>query len=520
MKAINGLMRSITRFRLAIVPLVVVLALMTSATIALACEITTTSENSLVNVGDQQTITVQVKIIHKNCLVPIDQTSITADGLKIVTETPWKLSGSVYTKQLTVVFTDPGKAMLKVTRVCSKGGDTEQTEFTVDPAVAAAGVDIGHIAPVGNNSISSSSQKSEQAPKPGLDEGAISSQSITPTENLAPEIISIAGPTPIGLVEKTEISASKIEPTALSPRPQIGTALAGTASGDASSVQTPVGASVTWLSLLVEPKLMALSALTVLASVLYLRGLHRFRRLVLVFSLAYLGFFLGGCLCPLGAVQYLALPEAINGQKVVFVAMLGIPVLVALLLGRVYCGWICPAGALQELVHYSRAAVSIPPAWDHRLKALKYFALVALIAVVRITGEAVFKDLDPFKAAFNIGGETVAIVGLAVVLIASVFVYRPWCRYLCPVAVVFGIASRLGISHLGIRPSCVSCKQCEKACGVQALEIGANGKPEIDAAECLACGMCQEACRRNALGNDLCLPCHPSPATQPSSPGR
>jgi len=251
---------------------------------------------------------------------------------------------------------------------------------------------------------------------------------------------------------------------------------------------------------LMEPKAVAVALLLAVAAVAFLRGYRWLRRPVLLVSLGYLGFYLGGCLCPLGAIQNLALPETTMNQKVTFLVTLGVPLLTALFFGRLYCGWICPAGALQELVHYRKSALVVPPRLDRWLKLLKYPLLVVLVAAVRVAGEPIFDGMDPFKVAFDRGGEGLLLVALVVILGLSVFVYRPWCRYVCPMAVVFGLASRLSLVRLVPSASCAACKLCIKQCGSQSITVDRETRSlKVDRAECLSCGSCVKACRKSAL---------------------
>jgi polyferredoxin len=247
-----------------------------------------------------------------------------------------------------------------------------------------------------------------------------------------------------------------------------------------------------------DPKTIGTGALLAIATLAYLRGYQRLRRVVMLVSVGYLGFYIGGCLCPLGAVQNLVLSG--TTLKVAFLVTLAIPLLATLLFGRLYCGWVCPAGGLQEIVHAEKNAVVVPPVVHRWLKYLKYVALVALIAFVALADEPVFRDWDPFRVAWDLGGPLVPLAALAAIIITSVFVYRPWCRYLCPMGAIFAVAARLSLLRLVPAASCVGCKLCSRNCGAQSLAVSEDtGRVTVDQEECMGCGACRSTCRKEGI---------------------
>ena len=289
---------------------------------------------------------------------------------------------------------------------------------------------------------------------------------------------------------------SRIRPWSPSPEDTVGTL---SDNGQAMGQSSPRPASLS--AVLTEPRTLALLALTVLAGFGFTTGNHRLRAITLLASLGYLGFVSGGCLCPLGAFQKLFIGLDSFNQRLLGYVTLAIPVVTALIVGRLYCGWICPAGALQELLHRRNVAVVVPPRIDRWLRQLKYFMLIALIWVIRFTGEPVFEGMDPFKVAFNFSGDTASAIALALILAASLFFYRPWCRYLCPMGALLGLVSRLSVFGFTVSSHCISCKACTRACGVQALEASASPTKRLtaDDYECLRCADCRQSCRKAAI---------------------
>lgn len=520
--------RRCLRIVAAFVMAAVMLAVSVSA--ALACDITVNPSSPTAVVGEQQTVTVSVKLTHNNCLVPIDQTTIKPVGMSIVAQTGWQQISGGYQKQLTVVFTQPGQARLTVVRECSKGGDTASVTINVSPAPAA---------PAPPSTLNAEPPKpvepqgSAGAPNPSADPGlgAAPSNGVQPApapqlspapQNSQSEVLqrgrgrrtsaapstgpaaqspaSPASPPPAN--QSTAATPSTLPPAVAGGAPLLPDQSDGAGAADLEGQPSSRGLDLAVVASRAsrDPKTLGVLFLLAVAGIGYLRGYRWLRPAVLLVSLGYLGFYLGGCICPLGAIQKLALPEVTLSQSAIFMVVLGIPLLATLLFGRIYCGWVCPAGALQEIVHYGRLAVKVPPRVDRYLKYLKYVAFVALIAAVRMAGEPVFEGIDPFRVAFDRGGELLPTVALAAILLLSVFVYRPWCRYLCPIAVPFALASRVSFLRLAPAASCVGCKLCVKACPSQSLSVaGEPRRLEVDASECLACGECRPACRKGAL---------------------
>ena len=231
-------------------------------------------------------------------------------------------------------------------------------------------------------------------------------------------------------------------------------------------------------------KLVVLLGLSGAAIAVLLTHAFRWRRLLLAVSVIVLGFVLGGVLCPMAAVQNVIL-KAGTGYLLLFL----VPVVLAVLFGRVFCGSVCPFGALQELVHVRRWALRIPPRIGRVLSVVRSLFLVALVARVAATGTSVLDGATPFKAFFEFGGTPVTVAVSALVLVLSIFTFRPFCRVACPLGAFLALVSRLRIFGVRGGAKCVSCKQCDRACAADAM-CGGKSRPE----ECLLCGDCFAAC--------------------------
>ena len=215
----------------------------------------------------------------------------------------------------------------------------------------------------------------------------------------------------------------------------------------------------------------------------------RLRRWLLVASVLVLGFVIGGMLCPISAVQNVIL-KASTGYLLLFL----VPTVAALFAGRLFCGYVCPFGALQELLHVKRLRRTIPERWMRFLRFLPYVILVYLVARVIATGVLTWSGTTPFKAFFTLGGTALTLGISALFAAASIFLFRPFCRLFCPLGAWLSLVARLGPFRVRVGANCVACGKCNDACGICAVEGGT-----VRAADCLLCGECIRTCPVGAL---------------------
>ncbi len=170
-------------------------------------------------------------------------------------------------------------------------------------------------------------------------------------------------------------------------------------------------------------------------------------------SILVLGFFVQGSYCPLGVFQYIFLPGGVGFLGGVGVAVLLLPALWSLFVGRIYCGWVCPFGALQDLL--GKLNVPRPPAFPkkvHRfLINFKYVLTVAFIGALILAGKgffgkiipaSLFCQIDPFHTIYSyfiVGSFTGAIISLCLM----VFFPRFFCKYLCFYGAVLSVLGRV-----------------------------------------------------------------------------
>jgi NosR/NirI family transcriptional regulator, nitrous oxide reductase regulator len=211
-----------------------------------------------------------------------------------------------------------------------------------------------------------------------------------------------------------------------------------------------------------------------------------------------------------------------------------------------FCGWLCPFGSLSELLYKVGGAIglrrfqrSLPRALHDKLKWVKYGVFFALLAVSMFSmGWAeMLAEVEPFKTTFLVGWFQRSwpyTLFVAVILGVSVFVERPFCKYLCPLGASLAMPSTFRWFGLRRKQECSTCKACAAGCGAQAID--ADGR--IDHRECLHCLDCmvlytdshacpplgQERKRRERQGLPLTpigrdgyyIPIYPVPADQPA----
>lgn len=215
-------------------------------------------------------------------------------------------------------------------------------------------------------------------------------------------------------------------------------------------------------------------------------------------------------LCPFGAVEtagrlavagrYL---QKLNASNVV----LGVGLLLSLLLvGGVFCGWLCPFGALQEWLTAVRRRLRVPELrvperWAKHLGVFKYVVLAAVLYATYTTGKLIFADYDPYRTIFSLhwlfSPSEVAVAAWVVAgltLALSFLIPKFWCRFACPLGALVSLGNRVSLFRLKKTPACTDCRLCNRVCPSR-LDVAAGRTAE----NCSRCLECVEACPKQAL---------------------
>lgn len=205
--------------------------------------------------------------------------------------------------------------------------------------------------------------------------------------------------------------------------------------------------------------------------------------------------------CPIGVLQHFVVLRQVS------LFMLGSLGIYGTLMGRAFCGWACPFGALHDLLSYLRGEnkVMAPRYWF-----TKYIVLSTVVVLAWITVDTFFCKVCPsgslFAAIpFYVLNPTfqgfgaffyIHILTLAASLALAYFVGRFWCRYICPLAAIHGIFNKVSLLNIHLhKEKCNECKVCLKTC-----EMGIKRVAEIGrSTDCTMCGRCVEECPEKAL---------------------
>jgi transcriptional regulator of nitric oxide reductase/ferredoxin len=231
--------------------------------------------------------------------------------------------------------------------------------------------------------------------------------------------------------------------------------------------------------------------------------LNRFRTGYLLFTLCFIGWYAQG---QLSVVNFTAVIQSVLARRSLafflydpMTVLLWLFVAVTFFVwGRgTFCGWLCPFGALQELISKVSAALHIrqlrvPTAWDRQLKRVKYVVLAVILvsACISVGWTDRLVEVEPFKTSITLNfvrAWPFVLWAVATVLL-SAFVYKGYCRYLCPLGAGMGLLGRLRrFDWIARRSECGQpCQRCRSDCAYQAIEK--SGKIDYD--ECFQCLDC------------------------------
>lgn len=198
-----------------------------------------------------------------------------------------------------------------------------------------------------------------------------------------------------------------------------------------------------------------------------------------ILNLIIFGFWLKGCICPIGLIQNISDAVFNNTAISIWYALIFIlPLFFAAFAGRIFCSTACPLGALQELIFLKEIRVHFVV--DKILKFIPYFVLgISIVLAASQAGYFVCR-LDPFVAIFRRTALFQFVPLTVIFLLLSLFFSRPYCKYFCPYGVLLKLFSYLSGKKIEItKDNCINCKLCEKSCPYGAIIPSApTTKPE------------------------------------------
>ncbi len=187
-------------------------------------------------------------------------------------------------------------------------------------------------------------------------------------------------------------------------------------------------------------------------------------------------------------LQLLMLGKLPQANLPMVLLVLSIVVLSSLLVGRVFCGYVCPPGALQELAYLAPIKkIKVPSSITLKVRLIVFAAMVALAVWFSFNLTKVLGLSDLFQLVIGPG-----LVIFLAIIIASTVIYRPFCRFICPFGALSSLLSWRSVFGVRRNSNCVDCGRCEKVCPSQVLKARAGS-------ECYLCGRCLATCHKGAL---------------------
>ncbi len=283
---------------------------------------------------------------------------------------------------------------------------------------------------------------------------------------------------------------------------------------DISEAETNLGPSKPWVSIWQSrlPEIAVLCVALLILTVAFIKqqtlskgtkNFHRFRWLYLFFTLFFIGFYAQGQLSVVNI--YTLLLEIKNGfsldifllDPILFI--LWVYTVISLVLwGRgLFCGWLCPFGALQEMLAWIADKLKIkqlrvPPALHQQLIKLKYVILgvLVIVAFYSSTLANTLAEIEPFKTSITLGFMRPWNFVLYALLILGIglFIHKFYCRYVCPLGAGLAVVGKLRrFEWLNRRAECGKpCQVCRHRCGINAIDKTG----QIDYNECIQCLEC------------------------------
>jgi polyferredoxin len=231
------------------------------------------------------------------------------------------------------------------------------------------------------------------------------------------------------------------------------------------------------------------TAFTVLAMVSFFRKSVPLKHVTFAAAVIYLGFAKSQLISIVNIFALVDWSLPIFKYSLAWYLLATFTVLSTVLWGRLYCGRVCSFGALTQLMDSV-----VPPKWrydvplkiERRASLIKYAVLGSAILYFIVTRDRmIYRYVEPFWM-FSLHGSLVMWIGLAVLLVATVFVRNLYCRFLCPVGAALGLLSNLTVFKIKRWKECNTCKLCEKTC-----QWGAIDGPKIIKSECVRCDDCE-----------------------------
>lgn len=495
---------------LAILVYVVILTFSISFNI-LACNITILPSNGQYNVGDEVSLKIERIQTCGRCVLPLDQTKFNIENAKIIEIGSWTKEGIKDVIYVKIRFTEVGQVKFEVIRACTKNYNVARANFTVIDKIAQSSVKEESQTSSTNSALSNSSNISSSI-----------SSNISSNSNLiaASTNVSTTGSN-VGTINESantnnatniSVNASADEnktnntnesANAIGEDENPDTSMQQINEQSFEQSQDDSNKFIDFIKSNLSYILIAFFLITGFVS--YLMKLKFMRNILLLFSLVFLGFYLGGCPCIVGTTFNIF--NIKNANIIYFVLLSFIPIATSFIWGRWFCGWFCPIGAFQKFLYSIKIKnpknifYKINDFFKKNDKILRYTKLIifAIFGYLYISkGYNLFCHYEPFKAIFAFNGSLVNVTIAFIVFLLATINQRFFCKYLCPPGGILKLTSRFALKKIKVDPECCTgCKICTKdICPMDTLKCDEkNNKINIDHSECIRCLKCVDACK-------------------------
>lgn len=219
--------------------------------------------------------------------------------------------------------------------------------------------------------------------------------------------------------------------------------------------------------------------------------------------------------CPIGSLQAVENSNKFNFSYYI----VGFLLITGAFFGRFICGFICPFGFFQDFLHkIPTRKIKIPTKIDKMLRYLKYLILAIFVIILPMSLVNKFGFSAPYFCKYicpagtleaglpllitNPSLRTMAgvlfnwkVAFLIIIILLSTIIYRPFCKYICPLGAIYALFNRFSILKMEVdKEACINCMECERVCDMQVAVL-----TNINGNECIRCGKCKSACPKAAI---------------------
>ncbi len=205
---------------------------------------------------------------------------------------------------------------------------------------------------------------------------------------------------------------------------------------------------LSWSHLIWQMDLLLLLVIAAVAIAGYYRRSQIFRFFVLGLSFLFLGYYKGGGFSIYDVINIFQGDFPVFATSLNWYALLAFIALTAIVIGRFYCGWLCPFGALTEMLYRAlpRLRVKVPLHLDRWLRTLKYLFLFVILLVGLLMGRTyttsvIVENVEPFGTLFQFSGDFMMWFFVILFLLGSIFISRFYCKYICPLGAFFALVA-------------------------------------------------------------------------------